>query len=313
MSVAVDVRRSCLSVPGSEVRKVTKAFGLGADEVVFDLEDSVAPAAKLPAREGLVSLFATLPPAAAAVAIRVNAVGTEWCHQDILALVAARGVEGSWPGSLVIPKVEHPGDIEFVDRLLTGIEAGTGGPRIGIQALVETAAGLHRVDEIAAASPRLQSLILGYADLSAALGRTYNPRALDIWLPAQHAVLLAARRHGIQAIDGPYLDFSDDEGAAAANTRARDIGFDGKWVIHPRQIDPVNAAFTPSAAEVERARAVDAALERAELAGAGAVALDGGMVDLAVALAARRTLARFAAAQRPGNRAADRPAVVDAR
>ena len=284
----VDARRSCLSVPATDAVKIDKAFTLDADEVVLDLEDSVPAAAKGPVRVSLASRLPELADRRPGLAVRVNQVGTPWCHQDILDLA------GAGAASLVVPKVEGPGDVGFVDRLLTGIEASTGaGRRTAIQVLIETPEGLHRIDEIAAASPRVESLILGYADLGVALGRSY--RILDTWLPVQHTVVLAARRHGLQAIDGPYLAFADEDAAAAANRRARDLGFDGKWVIHPRQIRPVNETFTPSAEEVELARAVRSAMESAHRRGTGAVAVAGEMVDQAVLAGALRTLARAAA------------------
>ncbi|MEA2311948.1 MAG: citrate lyase subunit beta / citryl-CoA lyase, partial [Solirubrobacteraceae bacterium] len=159
-----------------------------------------------------------------------------------------------------------------------------------VQALIETPAGLARAGEIAAASARVEALILGYADLGAALGRTRAGAAdLDGWRPAQEALLLAARAAGVQAIDGPYLGVAADEGFRAAAARARDAGFDGKWAIHPSQVEPLNELFTPSDEELERARAVIEALDGA---GRGAVALDGEMLDEAVRVAALRTLAR---------------------
>jgi citrate lyase subunit beta/citryl-CoA lyase len=159
-----------------------------------------------------------------------------------------------------------------------------------VQALIETAAGLARVSEIAAASERLDALILGYADLGASLG---GSRGLDAWLPAQHAVVVAARAAGVQAIDGPHLGIEVDEPFSAAVARARELGFDGKWAIHPSQVAAINAAFTPTAAEVERARAVVTALDESErVSGQGAVALDGEMLDEAVRLSALRVLAQ---------------------
>lgn len=151
------------------------------------------------------------------------------------------------PGSLVLPKVEGPGDLAFVDRLLGGVEARTGRVRrIGVQALIETAAGLAHVLETARmAGERLEALVLGYADLAASLGLAGDAQQrLDLWLPAQHAVLIAARSAGVQAVDGPHLGVGLDAGFTAA-ARARDLGFDGKWAIHPRQVDarqrPVHA------------------------------------------------------------------------
>jgi citrate lyase beta subunit len=221
------------------------------------------------------------------VAVRVNGPGTPWCHLD----VAAVGALADMPASIVVPKVQSAGDLAFVDRLLDGVEAGVGRERpVRVQALIETAAGLAGVQEIAASSPRLEALILGYADLAASLG---GARDLDAWLPAQHELLVAARANGLQAIDGPYLGIAADEGFHAAAARARDLGFDGKWAIHPSQVDALNEVFTPAEAEVARARAVVAALEGAE---EGAVTLDGEMLDEAVRAAALRVLARADAA-----------------
>jgi len=282
--MSMPARRSCLSVPGSSERKLGKAAGLAADEVVIDLEDAVAVAAKDEARAATVAALSSWR--GGGVAVRVNAPGTPWCHLDIAAL----GGLAQLPASIVVPKVQSAGDLNFVDRLLDGVEAGSGRREpLRVQALIETAAGLARVQEIAAASPRLDALILGYADLAASLGGT---RDLDAWLPAQHAIVVAARAHGLQAIDGPYLGVAPDDGFHAAAARARDLGFDGKWAIHPSQVEALNAAFTPDAGEVERARAIVAALDDAE---EGAVQLDGEMLDEAVRAAALRVLARAGA------------------
>jgi citrate lyase subunit beta/citryl-CoA lyase len=289
VSPDVVIRRSCLSVPASDQGKIDKAVDLPADEIVLDLEDSVVVDAKAKARTALAARLPDLTLDGRTVAVRVNPVGSPWCHEEILCLT-----QPTAPVSFVLPKVSGPGDIAFLDRLLAGIETAGGFDRpIGIQALIETPEGLHRVDEIAAASPRMRALILGYADLAGAFGISY--RNLDLWLPAQHAVLLAARRHGLQAIDGPYLAYTDDAGQSTANRRARDLGFDGKWVIHPRQLADVNEVFTPSADEVERALTIQAAMKRAEQEGTGAVAVDGEMIDPAVVVGARRVLARAAA------------------
>jgi citrate lyase subunit beta/citryl-CoA lyase len=224
------------------------------------------------------------------IAVRVNAPGTPWCHDDLIALAAAPRP----PASVVVPKVESAGDLAFADRLLDGAERAAGCDRpLRIQALIETAAGLARVYETAASSPRLDALILGYADLAASLGRSAaGARDLDGWRPAQEAVLTAARAHGLQAIDGPYLGVAVDDGFVAAATRARDAGFDGKWAIHPSQVASLNELFTPTAAELERARAIVAALDDADR---GAVALDGEMLDEALRVAALRTLSRAGA------------------
>ena len=270
---------------------LAKAPGLPADELVVDLEDAVAASMKAAARARVVEALASEDWADVAVSVRINAPRTPWCHLDAIALAAI----ARQPVAIVIPKVESAGDLAFVERLLDGAEAAAGrAVPLRVQALIETAAGLAQVQAIAGASTRLDALILGYADLAVSLGRTMAGGAdLDGWRPAQELLLLAARAHGLQAIDGPHLGLEVDSAFSAAVARARDLGFDGKWAIHPAQLPPLNEAFTPSEDEVVRARAVIAALARAEREdGAGAVALDGQMLDEAVRTAALRTLAR---------------------
>jgi citrate lyase subunit beta/citryl-CoA lyase len=278
-------RRSCLSVPGSSERKLAKAVGLSADEVIIDLEDAVAIEAKDDARAATVAALGdwTGP----GVAVRVNGPRTPWCHLDMAAVGALADV----PASIIVPKVQSAGDLAFVDRLLDGVEAGAGRERpLRVQALIETASGVAHAVAIAAASERLDALVLGYADLAASLGRA---RELDQWLAIQDAVLVAARDGGLQAIDGPHLGTAADDAFRRAATRARDLGFDGKWAIHPSQVSALNELFTPSEEEVQRAREVIAALDQAHAdGGRGAVALDGEMLDEALRAAAERVLAR---------------------
>ncbi len=286
-----------MSVPGSSAKMLAKAPTRGADEIVIDLEDAVATSAKDDARQIVLAALASSAWQGVNCSVRVNAARTPWCHADIVALASLP----NGPASLVVPKVESAGDLAFVERLLDGVEAaraGRSGPPMRVQALIETAAGVSRVQEIAAASPRLDALILGYADLSASIGRAAGAAApLDSWLAIQDQLLLAARANDIAAIDGPYLGISVDEGFTAAAERARDMGFDGKWAIHPAQVGALNALFTPTDEEVAHARAVIDALEEAErTGGAGAVALDGQMLDEAVRVAALRVLARAGAA-----------------
>jgi citrate lyase subunit beta / citryl-CoA lyase len=284
-------RRSCLSLPGSSEKMLGKAPTLPADELIVDLEDAVVPAAKDEARALVVATLGTDAFAGRQVSVRVNAPRTPWCHLDLAAL----GVDPGAIRALVVPKVESAGDLAFVDRLLDGVEAAAGnGGGLRLQALIENAAGLANVAEIAAASPRLDSLIVGYADLKASLGRSAAAAAdLDAWRFTQDSVLVAARANGLQAIDGPYLGVKVDAGFEAAVGRARDLGFDGKWAIHPSQLDFLNAAFAPSEEELAWARKVIATMEEAEREGGrGAVALDGEMLDEAVTAAARRIVAR---------------------
>ena len=279
-------RRACLAVPGSAPDKLAKAAGRGADELVIDLEDGVAVAAKATARAAVAAALADLDLSGVGVSVRVNAPRTPWCHEDVAAVAAAAPLR-----SIVLPKVESAGDLAFVDRLLDGVEAAAGRREpVRVQALIETAAGVHRLHEIAGASARLESLILGYADLATSLGRL-EAAATDLarWDATRDAVLVAARTHGLQAIDGPFLGLQPDAAFVAAATRARDAGFDGKWAIHPAQIAPLVELFTPAPHEVEHARAVLAALDSADQ---GAIAVDDQMLDEAHRRAAMSTLAR---------------------
>jgi citrate lyase beta subunit len=277
-------RRACLVVPAAPAAKLAKGATLGADEVVLDLEDAVLPALKDEARAGVAQALAG-GWAAESVAVRVNAIGTPWCHADLLALAAS----GRETVTAVLPKVEHADDLAFADRLLAGAEAAAGRTTpVRLVALIETAAGLAAAVEIARASERLDALVLGYADLAASLGRPGGGN----WRFAQESVLVAARAAGLQAIDGPHLGTRDDDAFRAAALHARALGYDGKWAIHPAQIEPLRQTFTPSDEEVAGAREVLAALERAAADGAGAVAADGQMLDEALALSARRVLAR---------------------
>lgn len=280
-------RRASLCVPATHPDRVRKALAAGADEVVIDLEDAVPAVDKTAAREGLRAIaWEDVAVHGARVAVRVNAVGTPWCHRDLEAVAALPAV-----ASVVVPKVESRGDLDFVERLLAGLEAEAGrARRVGVQALVETAAGLAVLAEIVSRRDRLEALVLGYADLGASLGRQ-GAAAVD-WVPAQHALLVTARAAGVDAIDGPFLGVADDDPFRDATAHAARFGFDGKWVIHPRQVGAVVAGFTPAPAQVAYAERVLAALEDAAADGRGAVQLDGQLLDEAMALTARRTLAR---------------------
>lgn len=274
---------------------LAKAPARGADEIVVDLEDAVAPSAKDEARATVAGALGEAQWQGVRASVRVNAPRTPWCHLDLIAMASLPHP----PSSLIVPKVQSAGDVAFVERLLDGVEAAAQPRRpMRIQALIETAAGVDRLSEIAAGCSRLDALILGYADLSASLGRAAGAQAqLDSWRAIQDAVLVAARANDLSAIDGPYLGIAVDEGFTAAAQRARDMGFDGKWAIHPAQVSALNELFTPSAAEIEQARAIIEALEQAEREGGrGAVALDGEMLDEAVRVAALRVLARAQAA-----------------
>lgn len=268
---------------------LVKARTLDADEVVIDLEDAVAPAQKEMARAATVAALSEDGWQARSVAVRVNGTETPWFEDDVRALAAA----GKALGSLVIPKVEAADDLRRLEALLGPSDSGRDDV-VGVQALIETAAGLSHVNAIAASSPRLEALIIGYADLAASLGRPPSARHdPDRWSFTLDSVLVAARAAGIQAIDGPHLQIDDLEGLAAAASRARDLGYDGKWALHPSQLAPINQIFTPSPDELARAQAILAALEESEGGGgAGAALLDGEMVDEASRKLARHVLAR---------------------
>ena len=268
---------------------LAKAAALVADELVLDLEDAVPTDGKDGARERVAATLASGSLAGRTVAVRVNGLGTPWCHRDVVLLVERAG---SAVQSFVVPKVERAGDVEWVDRLLGML--GEPAAAVRLQALIETAAGLAAAAEIAAACPRLDALILGYADLSASLGRVSGPADVpEQWLHAQETVLTAARSALIQAIDGPYLAIRDEEGLRRRAEHARDLGYDGKWAIHPAQVPVLEDVFTPSAVEFDRAVGVlDALEEAAHSDGRGAVAFAGEMIDEASRKLALRIVER---------------------
>jgi citrate lyase subunit beta/citryl-CoA lyase len=276
---------------------LAKAGGLPADEIVIDLEDAVAATAKDEARALVVDSLASGPWAGRTVAVRINGLDTPWCHRDIVAL--ADGPAASALSTLIIPKVQAPEDVEWVQRLLAMI--GSGAREIALQALIETAEGLRRAGEIAQSGTRLEALILGYADLRASLGRPANAQEpAGDWSFAQETVLVAAKAAGLQAIDGPHLRVDDPEGLQAWAAHTRALGYDGKWAIHPSQLETLNATFAPSPDEIERAHRIVAALQSAEDdAGRGAVQLEGEMIDEALRKQAYEVMARARAAGLP--------------
>ena len=255
-----------------------KAAGSQADEVVFDLEDAVAPEAKEDARRQVAATLAQPGWRRRTVAVRINPVGSDEHADDLRALADI----GAAPGlSIVLPKAERASDPAGLADLLPGVP---------VQALIETPAGLLAAPEIARAEGVI-GLILGYADLAAALGRRGAERDRGRWVVHQEAVLAAARAAGIQAIDGPWFGLGDLAGLRAAARSAKELGFDGSWAIHPEQIGPLNKAYSASEAELEWARAVEAAVADAGATGAAVARLDGAMVDEAMARQARRLLA----------------------
>ena len=281
MSRVLKPRRSCLSVPGSNARMQAKAATLAADQVLFDLEDATAPSEKVAARAVVAGSLRSLDLGRRAVAVRVNGTDTPWCYRDVVEVVEAAGEHID---TVILPKVESAADVIFLDRLLGQIERACGWPpgRIGIEVLIESSAGLQQVDAIAAGSTRLEALIFGPGDLSASLGMAQlTIGGLDAdWHYAWMRLLVAARANGLLAIDGPYAVFADLDGLERSARRTAAIGFDGKWVIHPNQIETVNRLYSPDPAAYARAEGILAAYRQAtEDERRGAVRFEGEMID----------------------------------
>lgn len=308
MDTAYRPRRSCLAVPASNPRFVAKARSLPVDEVFLDLEDAVASSAKDEAREAAVAALREGGWDGKLVAVRVNDATTAWAYRDVITVTEGAG---DALDVIMLPKVSGPGQVVWLDLLLSQVERAAGLPegRIGIEAQIEDAAGLRSVEEIAVASPRLAALVFGPGDFTANMGM----RSLSIGgQPAGYAggdayhyvlmrILVAARAAGLQAIDGPYSRIHDTDGLRAAAVSAAALGFDGKWVLHPEQVAVVNETFTPAPEEFERAVGILDAYERAtDVDGRGAVMFDGEMIDEATRKMALAIAAKGRAAGLPG-------------
>ena len=277
-----------------------KAPTLGADIVFMDLEDAVAPADKEQARKNVIHALLHHDWSRCAVSVRVNALDTPYCYRDIVDIVEQAGKHLD---TLLVPKVNTPEDIYFVATLLSQIEAHKGLKPIGIHALIETARGMANVEAIAATCPeRMEALVFGVADFAASTqarvthmgGANVDYAVLthaegggrerhwnDQWHYAQARLVVACRAYGLRPIDGPFSDIQDAEGYRAAARAAAALGVEGKWAIHPSQIALANEVFTPTEAEVSRARRILAAMAEAASKGQGAVMLDGRMLDAA--------------------------------
>ncbi|MBX5489365.1 HpcH/HpaI aldolase/citrate lyase family protein [Mycolicibacterium hassiacum] len=306
-------RRTILSVPGSSAKMIAKAKGLPADEVFLDLEDAVAPDAKEEARAQVAAALAEPGWSGQLRGVRVNDWTTPWTHADVIEVVS---VAGAFLDIVVLPKVSDVSHIHALDLLLTQLEQKHGLPvgRIGIEAQIENAQGLTNIDAIAA-GPRVQALVLGPADMSASLNmRTLEvgeqPEGYDVG-DAHHYVLMrilvAARAHGVLAIDGPYLKVRDVEGFRRVAGRSAALGYDGKWVLHPDQIAAGNEVFSPRQEDYDRAELILEAYEwhTSRAGGArGAVMLGDEMIDeasrkMALVIAGK---GRAAGMQRKGER-----------
>lgn len=281
--------------PGTRPAIFAKMAGSAADVVCLDLEDSVAPADKDAARRNVVEAIGGIDWGRKTLAVRINGLDTPWWHRDVIALAEEAPDRLD---QIMIPKAGNAADIYAVDALVSAAEAAVDRKRrLGLEAIIETAAGLVHVNEIADASPRLQALSLGAADFAASMGMattgiggTQEGYYMlhegarhwgDPWHMASTAIVAACRTHGLLPLDGPFGDFSDDEGFRAQARRAAVLGMVGKWAIHPKQVALANEIFTPSEDAVAEAREILAAMEQASAEGQGAAVYKGRLVDIA--------------------------------
>jgi malyl-CoA/(S)-citramalyl-CoA lyase len=294
------LHRSELAVPGTNPALFIKAAKSGADIIFLDCEDAVAPDDKDQARRNIIQGLNELDWGSKTMMVRINGLDTHYMYRDVVDIVE------SCPrlDMILIPKVGVAADVYAVDMLVTQIEAARKrDKRIGFEVLIETALGMANVEAIAQSSRRLEAMSFGVADYAASTrARTTviggvnkdsgvltdkdgdNPRQYfwsDPWHAAQTRMLVACRAYGLRPIDGPFGDFSDPEGFIAAANRAAVLGYEGKWAIHPSQVELANQVFTPSAADVSKARRILAAMAQAAKEGRGAVSLDGRLIDIA--------------------------------
>jgi len=281
-------RRTVLAVPGSSERFIEKSRGLPVDALFLDLEDAVAPAAKVDARAQIVAALKQGGWQAPTITVRVNDWDTPWTTADVLEVV---GGAGAHIDAIVLPKVRTAEQVIALDMVLGQAEASVGLPvgRIGLEVQIEEAQGLQQVDAIAAASPRLETLVFGPGDFMASMGMRglsvgsqidgYDADAFHYVLSR---ILVAARANSLQAIDGPYVSIRDLPGFRKSAAKSAALGYDGKWVVHPSQVAAGNELFTPDPSQVERAeRIVDAYSKATAVAGGavGAIVVDDEMVD----------------------------------
>ena len=293
------LRRSELSTPASSERMMEKAATSSADLVFLDLEDSVAPNEKVAARARAIHALKSLDWGKKTRAVRINDLESEYAYQDIISIVEEAG---EYLDIIIIPKVKAARDVWWVDVLLSQIEKRLGlARRIGLEVLIEEVEAMLTVEEIARASSRLEAIIFGHIDYSASqgidarlAGNDLDIYPGDLWHYARNRVIIAARAADIDAIDGPYLDFKNPEGYRRECTRSKALGMAGKWAIHPGQLDIANEVFSPTAAEVARARAIDALYSEAQVSGQGAVAFEGKLIDVAVVRSARNIIQQAA-------------------
>jgi malyl-CoA/(S)-citramalyl-CoA lyase len=281
--------------PGSNTKLFAKMAASDADVINLDLEDSVSPSDKDSARANVIEAINTIDWNTKTLAVRINSLDTPYWYRDVVDLLEQAGDRLD---QIMIPKVGNASDIYAVDALVTAIEAAKGRSKsINFEVIIESAAGLMNVNEIAASSPRMVAMSLGAADYAASMGmqttgiggtqdnyymlhgdaRHYS----DPWHLAQTAIVAACRTHGILPVDGPFGDFSDDEGYRAQARRSATLGMVGKWAIHPKQITLANEVFTPSDEAVAEAREILSAMDDAKARGEGATVYKGRLVDIA--------------------------------
>lgn len=294
------LHRSELAVPGSNREFMQKSAKSAADVIFLDLEDAVAPDDKEQARKNIIEALNDIDWGAKTMMIRINGLDTHYMYRDVVDIVEAC----ERLDMILIPKVGVPADVYAVDMLTTQIEQAKGRKKkLGFEVLIETALGMANVEAIAQSSKRLEAMSFGVADYAASC-RTrstviggVNPdysvltdkdeegnrqtHWQDPWLFAQQRMLVACRAYGLRPIDGPFGDFSDKDGYVSAARRCASAGYEGKWAIHPSQIELANEVFTPGEKEVEKARKILQAMEQAAKEGRGAVALDGRLIDIA--------------------------------
>jgi len=322
------LHRSELAVPGSNVRMLEKAPGLGADIVMLDLEDAVAPNDKPQARLNIIDALREQDWSGCSVSLRINGLDTHWCYRDVVDVVEEAGDQLD---QIMIPKVSCAGDVHFVATLLDQVEEAVGlRHRIGISVLIETAIGMVNIDEIATACPaRMEAMVFGVADYAASLqshttsigGADPNYAVLtdrngtperdrhwgDQWHYALSRIAVTCRAHGLRPIDGPFGDFNDPAGFLAAARRAAVLGYEGKWAIHPSQIELANEVFTPDAHIVDKTHRIIAAMRDAAANGSGAVSLDGRLIDAASIRMAETLLAKLEQIEAKENGTAEPP------
>lgn len=281
--------------PGSRPAIFEKMASSAADVINLDLEDSVAPSDKDTARQNIIEAISNVDWGNKTLSVRINGLDTPYWYRDVVDLLenASERLD-----IIMIPKVGCAADIYAVDALVTAIETAKGRQKkIGFEVIIESAAGVAHVEEIAAASPRMQAMSLGAADFAASMGMATTgiggtqenyymlhegqKHWSDPWHWAQAAIVAACRTHGVLPVDGPFGDFSDDEGYRAQALRSATLGMVGKWAIHPKQVALANEVFTPSEAAVSEAREILAAMEEAKAKGEGATVYKGRLVDIA--------------------------------